>query len=238
MLTETQVVAVERDRKLRLSSVSSSASLKISITRETAEFIAFAMYRLWNPRKISRRHTHSKSKSTSSEEVIINFTSGDWYEGYVDKMYSLIKGSGMPTPFIFMALLYIARLREFIPASTDSQTGQTEFKLFFSALIVSQKQNSDSRYANKTWAKIAGVDVGLVNTLEREFLMAMRWNLHIKDFQYQKWTMALQNLGKEHALVLRAVKMEDSEFSRLAFQLKSRPDLVEEIRSIRRVNTL
>jgi hypothetical protein len=229
----------------RNSSVKSTFSQSGQVTLDASEFIAFAMYRLWHPKQLSRRSTYSYSALQPLQKrpvlpapydtIISPVGTEDWYPYFVLQVHKLIRSSGLPTPFIFIALMYIARLRQNIPLEVGAGS---EFKLLLAAMMVAQKQNSDARYANKTWSKMSGYTLGEVNQIERDFLIGIKWDLHIRDDKYHSWVLTMQTLGKEHALVLRASAMQENELKLLETQLQSRPDLVEEIASIRRAKTM
>ncbi|KAJ3372555.1 hypothetical protein HDU91_003253 [Kappamyces sp. JEL0680] len=234
------------------STSSSQGGHKSSVSLDASEFISFAMFRLWHPKSIERRKTvHAVSAPTPGPGLVENAASNPsgiispegtllWYPQFVHQVHRLLRHACLPTPFIFMALLYIARLRQFLPATGTeaAPTGHEEYRLFLAALMISQKQNSDSRYANRAWAKISNLPLDEVNRVECEFLRGMRWSLHIRDDQYNQWVQAMQTLGKEHALVLRAFAMEEAELKKLEGQLQGRPDLMEEIHSVRRSRTV
>jgi hypothetical protein len=224
-----------------------------AVVLSASEFIAFALFRLWHPKNIGRRRTFSQEsvKTMQQRSIAIISPEGtlDWYPAFVMAVHKLIRASGLPTPIIFIALLYIARLRKFIPTSavlfigsvsvsTENSHCQEEWHLLLAGLMIAQKQHSDSRYANNAWAKMANLPLESINSLEIDFLQAVRWDLHVRDDQYTRWVVAMQILGKEHVLVLRAFAMEEQEIVKLEAQLGRRPDLVDEIRSIRRTRTI
>ncbi|KAI9017198.1 hypothetical protein BC832DRAFT_521486, partial [Gaertneriomyces semiglobifer] len=86
---------------------------------------------------------------------------------------------------LLISLLYVARLRQTIPSS-HSGVG-SEFRVFVSAIILAQKYHTDDRYANKTWAKLSGLPLDDINTMEREFLQGLGGRLHVTREEYEKW---------------------------------------------------
>ncbi len=219
-----------------MSKPTSIPSQDSNLSLYACEFIAFAIYKLWNPRRMERRIT---SSSLPTHKIISPLGTETWYPLFVDRIHQLLCTAGLATPFVFMALLYIARLRKSVPLSPNTKPGDTEYDLFLVALLLSQKVHSDQRYANKLWSKLSGISVSRINQMEMDFLGSVRWNVHIKPDQYAQWVVAMQSLGKEHALVLRAIQMEEKEFQQLEVQLNgSRPDLVQEITEIRRSKTI
>ncbi|KAI8895661.1 hypothetical protein BC833DRAFT_600417 [Globomyces pollinis-pini] len=218
---------------------------EIGLSLEASEFVAFAMYRLWNPKKvrISKKSSHIQTLpnplpnciDSSLGPLICPPGTESWYVLYVHNIHKLLQKSKLPTPIIFIALLYIARLRQVIATeATPGQESQLLFQLFLAALMVAHKQNSDFRYSNRTWSTISGYSLPELNQLERNFLKGMHWKLHCSDDQYTQWVTIIQKLGKEHSLVLKACCLPEAELQKLANEkLRSRPDLVEEITLIR-----
>ncbi|KAJ3323233.1 hypothetical protein HDV06_002000 [Boothiomyces sp. JEL0866] len=222
-------------------STASPLQTKDSKAVDASEFISYAMYKLWNPKPVSRRNTfagfpHNTNPNLPApyNDIVCPPGTSHWYPKFVHDVHNLLHLSALPTPIIFIGLMYVARLRQMI----SMEVGEgSEFRLFSAAMMIAQKQNSDSRYANKAWAKMTGFTLPEINLIEKDFLQGMKWKLHVRDDQYDKWVNTLQVLGKEHALVLRAAKMQETELLSLENQLQSRPDLVEEIKQIRRANT-
>jgi hypothetical protein len=108
----------------------------------------------------------------------------------------------------------------------------TEFRVFTCALLLAQKAYSDQRYSNRAWSAMSGFPLLELNTMEKEFLVQLDGKLFVSEVEYEKWGQAIQTLGQEHALVLHAAKLSQHELSKLR-ALETRPDLVEEIKSIR-----
>jgi hypothetical protein len=211
------------------------------ISLMSGEFIAFASYKLLVPKNCKRRQTcqelldsNPDKRETFEEYANLVCPAGteDWYPVFVFRVHSLLNMCALPTAITFIALMFLARLRKFC-SDYDTDEPDQEFKLFLAALILAQKQNSDPRYANKAWAKMSCLSVGEVNRIERELAFKIGYKLHVTDNQYRQWVSTIEALGKEHTLVLRAVKMAEQELQALTAQLKSRNDLVQEIELIR-----
>ena len=312
------------------ASFASSASLKKNksshgtsapVTYEASEFIAFAMYRLWNPNgpgqessgtyhgksslsvnttsprrnAIKRRSTSSISSDSSCSSNSVPATSHNlitppistlhpspkrhkssskpisfpeenfvicphgtesWYRSYVSRAHMLLKSARLGTPFIFLALLYAARLRQFVQAKptllstllelftsekiysdmdesdddADDEECRIDFKILTICLMLAQKQHGDSRYSNKSWSNLSSLSLPLLNSLERRVLLGIRYSLHVRDSVYTKWVHGMQVLGKEHALVIRCVSMSSDEVEKVIEKLgDGRKDLVDEI---------
>ncbi|KAI8905617.1 hypothetical protein EDD86DRAFT_211920, partial [Gorgonomyces haynaldii] len=213
-----------------------------NVTIDASEFISFSINRLWNHQPgVKRRNTTPASKSRPHvfqkppcnpvfASVVSPPGTESWYPSFVEAIHKLVSVSGCPLPHIMIALLYVARLRKTVPVEANLQG--TELKVFTCALILAQKTHSDERYSNRAWSNMSGFSLQDINTMEREFLQQLNGKLFVKEQEYSKWVQAIQILGQEHALVLKAAQMSQHEFQSLP--LNTRPDLVEEIQDLRK----
>jgi hypothetical protein len=132
-----------------------TSTLEIIPVRETSldavEFISFAMYRLWNPNNVPQRKAYSDTQTSNIpwpfDTIVSPIGTKDWYLFLVFQVYQIIHRSKIKTPFLFIALLYISRLRQHIPIHARIEN---EFTLFLGVLMISQKQHSDDRFTYKT----------------------------------------------------------------------------------------
>ncbi|KAJ3273326.1 hypothetical protein HDV01_004543 [Terramyces sp. JEL0728] len=206
-----------------------------NLSFEATEFVSFTMYRLWQ-NKNSPKPLTSTAQDSSLNHIVCSAGTEDWYPQFAMKVNKLLRKAKLPTAIIFVSLLYIARLRQAVSTVTPrEQLSQLLYQLLVSSLVVAQKQHSDFRYKNSLWAEMSGFSLSALNTLESNFLKGIHWKLHVTDDQYLQWVKIIQTLGKEHALVLKAVAMPASELKKLETEkLKSRTDLIEEIALIRK----
>ena len=233
---------------------------------QASEFVAFAAFKLCNQKNNVKWHGNTSflQQSMPRSKIICPPGTKDWYPQYVMQIHTLLKSCALSTPFILMGLLYIARaVQVSLPeqdqdtdffsrrssgnndttsdASEDDDAALNEYRpeyiIFLASLMLSQKQNSDSRYANTVWAKLSSpLSLKTINKAERILLKTLSFKAHITDVQYVKWEHAMQALGKEHAIVLRAASVEMGQAEMIMMQLKNRPDLVKEILKIRLEN--
>jgi hypothetical protein len=61
-------------------------------------------------------------------------------------------------------------------------------RMFLSALILASKYLQDRNYSARAWSKISGLNTMEINQNEMAFLLAINWQLHIKDAVFQRWT--------------------------------------------------
>jgi hypothetical protein len=61
-------------------------------------------------------------------------------------------------------------------------------RMFLSALILASKYLQDRNYSARAWSKISGLNTLEINQNEMAFLLAVKWQLHITDAVFQRWT--------------------------------------------------
>ncbi|EPQ63354.1 Bgt-3995 [Blumeria graminis f. sp. tritici] len=66
-------------------------------------------------------------------------------------------------------------------------------RMFLSALILASKYLQDRNYSARAWSKISGLNILEINNNEIDFLLAVKWKLHIPDATFQRWTEIVLN---------------------------------------------
>ncbi|EKD14612.1 uncharacterized protein L3040_000135 [Drepanopeziza brunnea f. sp. 'multigermtubi'] len=61
-------------------------------------------------------------------------------------------------------------------------------RMFLSALILASKYLQDRNYSARAWSKISGLNTLEINQNEMAFLLAVKWELHITDSVFRRWT--------------------------------------------------
>ncbi|KAI9056126.1 hypothetical protein LZ554_001054 [Drepanopeziza brunnea f. sp. 'monogermtubi'] len=61
-------------------------------------------------------------------------------------------------------------------------------RMFLSALILASKYLQDRNYSARAWSKISGLNTLEINQNEMAFLVAVKWELHITDSVFRRWT--------------------------------------------------
>ncbi|KAI5950018.1 PCL2 [Candida theae] len=93
---------------------------------------------------------------------------------------NLIKYSNVQTPTLMATLVYLNKLRNYLPANAVGME-TTRHRIFLSALIVAAKSLNDSSPLNKHWTKYTDGLLTLqeVNLAERELISILNWNVNI-----------------------------------------------------------
>ncbi|CDK24616.1 unnamed protein product [Kuraishia capsulata CBS 1993] len=85
----------------------------------------------------------------------------------------------LPRSTIILALIYLSHRME------GETEGVTDDGLVFQnltiALVLSNKFHNDNTFTNKSWSDATGLNVRLINQLEREWLAKIGWKLHHEE---------------------------------------------------------
>eukprot|EP00930_Biecheleria_cincta_P038715 TRINITY_DN26599_c0_g1_i1.p1 TRINITY_DN26599_c0_g1~~TRINITY_DN26599_c0_g1_i1.p1 ORF type:complete len:286 (+),score=47.38 TRINITY_DN26599_c0_g1_i1:124-858(+) len=92
-----------------------------------------------------------------------------------------------------LALIYIDRLIETCP--NMAVTPLTIHRLFATATVVSAKiQDDDSQYPNSYYAKVCGLSVLQLNSMEANFMSLVAWNLFVHQEEYDERLNQVESL--------------------------------------------
>ncbi|CCG21363.1 Pcl2 cyclin [Candida orthopsilosis Co 90-125] len=119
----------------------------------------------------------SSSSSMSSTSEIISINPPITLTQFIK---NLIKYSNVQTPTLMATLVYLNKLRNYLPANAVGME-TTRHRIFLSALIVAAKSLNDSSPLNKHWTKYTDGLLTLqeINLAERELISILNWNINI-----------------------------------------------------------
>ncbi|CEP22455.1 PCL2 [Cyberlindnera jadinii] len=94
----------------------------------------------------------------------------------------LIKHSNVQTPTLMSTLVYLARLKAILPSNVYG-IETTRHRIFLGCLILTAKSLNDSSPINKHWTAYTDglLQIEEVNTIERELLEYLNWDLTITN---------------------------------------------------------
>ncbi|WLF76971.1 PHO85 interacting cyclin [Lodderomyces elongisporus] len=97
---------------------------------------------------------------------------------------TLINYSNVQTPTLMATLVYLNKLRNYLPANAIGME-TTRHRIFLSALIVAAKSLNDSSPLNKHWTKYTDglLSIEEVNLAERELISILNWDINIKEHE-------------------------------------------------------
>jgi len=103
----------------------------------------------------------------------------------------ILSSTRLPSSTILLGLNYLARRMSMLNNPTPRKTtdGQV-WRMLTIALLLGSKFLDDNTFQNRSWSEVSGIAVSELNTLEKEWLQAIDWNLHVDpltDSDFQSW---------------------------------------------------
>lgn len=100
----------------------------------------------------------------------------------------ILKYSHLEESTLIIALIYIDRLCE---KQNLILTDSNIHRIVFSSIILAIKYNEDDYYSNNYYAKVGGISINEVNSLELEFVKMIKYSLFIQNDIYDKYKIYL-----------------------------------------------
>ncbi|KAJ3080499.1 hypothetical protein HK100_010128, partial [Physocladia obscura] len=113
---------------------------------------------------------------------------------------NILEITRLPLPIITLSIKYMHRLRQSQQhnrTTKPSTLPYDETRIFSVALIVAQKASDDMPYGNRVWSRVLGLDARELTHLEREFLAALKFSLHVHCAEYAAFCRGVQALARE-----------------------------------------
>ncbi|KAI9738053.1 MAG: hypothetical protein M1818_005481 [Claussenomyces sp. TS43310] len=109
----------------------------------------------------------------------------------------LLSATRLPSSTILLGLNYLAKRMSMLNKPTPYKTtdGQV-WRMLTIALLLGSKFLDDNTFQNRSWSEVSGIPVAELNTLESEWLVAIKWNLHVDpvtDSDFQCWLASWDN---------------------------------------------
>jgi hypothetical protein len=124
---------------------------------------------------------------------------------------NLLSSTRLPSTTILLGLNYLSRRLNMLNAEHGSykpDDGQI-WRMLTIGLLLGSKFLDDNTFQNRSWSEVSGIPVPELNTLEREWLGSIQWNLYVnldesKDFQawLQNWEAWRASKNLQHAATL------------------------------------
>ncbi|KAJ7474021.1 hypothetical protein FB451DRAFT_1398028 [Mycena latifolia] len=158
------------------------------VAEKTCEMICY----LWFAPPPSNENATAASTSsyeTGGERERLQLTASPTFVAFTRK---LLETTQVSQSVIVLALHYIHRLRA-RNAGTPAQPG-SEFRVAVAGLMMANKFLDDNTYTNATWAAVSLIPLPQINTMEREFLAGVSYNLYVSKGVYEDWGRLLRGL--------------------------------------------
>ena len=103
----------------------------------------------------------------------------------------LLSSTRLPSSTILLGLNYLARRMNMLntPTPTKPQDGQL-WRMLTIALLLGSKFLDDNTFQNRSWSEVSGIPVRELNQLEKDWLAAIHFRLHVDpvtDTDFQSW---------------------------------------------------
>ena len=105
-----------------------------------------------------------------------------------DYIHRILKYTKIEVTTLTLALIYIDRLCK---KNKMIVTEYNSHRLLFGASLIAIKYNEDKFYSNVYYAKIGGLDITQLNTLELEFAMGINFDLFVDNKTFEKYESIL-----------------------------------------------
>lgn len=217
------------------------------LTLQAATAFSCILYRLWMKKDESKDSSGATTllehnflplppgfipSAVYHQKVKSPYYTKEWFPTLVQLVENLLGKAKVSLPVVMVALLYIGRLRNVVITPFISPVEHL-YQLLISALIISQKINSDVKYSMKDWASISGYTLEQVIDLERYFLfyyVRLHCRFGISEIQYGSWQHICRSLQLEYEFIFKSYSLTDRDFEHyLARARRHRPELVEDV---------
>lgn len=120
----------------------------------------------------------------------------------------VLSSTRLPSSTIILGLYYLAKRMTLLSANGTFNHGSGQvYRLLTIGLLLGSKFLDDNTFQNRSWSEVSNIPVSELNTMEVEWLAAIRWNMHIDPddpegflLWRQQWQTFLANRKVERSL--------------------------------------
>jgi len=124
-------------------------------------------------------------------------------------VFTILQSTRLPSSTVILSLDYLShRMNNCPPTNQQKGTGQL-YRLCTISLLLASKFLDDNTFQNRSWADVTGLPVTELNILEKEWLAAIGWQLHVArpgytgfDSWKASWDSFISQKQVSHAPVL------------------------------------
>ncbi|KAI0461443.1 hypothetical protein LJB42_001112 [Komagataella kurtzmanii] len=128
--------------------------------------------------QVAQNNNKSVSNAMSYDiETMVDFVCVMTHFKTPSSLSSVLYATNLPETTIFGALIYYNQLVD--PSETDND--YTIFTNLVLAFMVSNKYMDDQTFTNRSWSNASGLPIELLNSMERDWLNRLSWNLSINE---------------------------------------------------------
>ncbi|KAI9893383.1 MAG: hypothetical protein M1814_006680 [Vezdaea aestivalis] len=109
----------------------------------------------------------------------------------------ILSATRLPSSTILLALHYLSvRADMFSRIAPQKQVPDHVYRMLTTALLLGSKFLDDNTFQNRSWCEVTGIPVVELNKMEREWLQAIQWDLHVDihdQFGLPAWMKSWNN---------------------------------------------
>ncbi|KAI4132719.1 MAG: hypothetical protein LQ338_000549 [Usnochroma carphineum] len=104
----------------------------------------------------------------------------------------ILSSTRLPSSTILLGLFYLATRMKLLSSSgkypSPHQGGGQIYRMLTTALLLGSKFLDDNTFQNRSWSEVSNIPVSELNVLEIEWLLAIKWDLHVDPEDTQGFT--------------------------------------------------
>jgi len=89
----------------------------------------------------------------------------------------ILSSTRLPSSTILLGMEYLSTRMKGL--SNSHRSAGHVYRMLTTALLLASKFLDDNTFQNKSWAEVTGIPVQELNTLEMEWLLEIKWHLHV-----------------------------------------------------------
>ncbi|KAJ3110546.1 hypothetical protein HDU96_006486 [Phlyctochytrium bullatum] len=149
---------------------------------ELSSFIASLVLKLWHhpsPTTLNRSHIHPLPPLLAAPPFSQTPSS------FPQWVHRILATTNVPLSVVFLGLLFVHKMR----STVETPPQGSEFIVFVAALMVAMKspQGCDNTYTNKGWHRISKVPLHLLNAMELQMLISLRFDMWVSEHNFSLW---------------------------------------------------
>lgn len=98
----------------------------------------------------------------------------------------ILSSTRLPSSTILLGLHYLATRMTMLCANGNYKaSGGQVYRMLTTSLLLGSKFLDDNTFQNRSWSEVSNIPVSELNTLEIEWLLAIKWDMHINPYDQQ-----------------------------------------------------
>ncbi len=108
----------------------------------------------------------------------------------------ILSSTRLPRTTILLGLYYLATRMTMLSASGRYITGSGQvYRMLTTSLLLGSKFLDDNTFQNRSWSEVSNIPVAELNVLEIEWLLAIKWDMHVNPNDPQGFMLWQEQWG-------------------------------------------